>query len=291
MALSFKEYSSSDQQQLICIIRCQKIGSVSECVDALKTVNRCGSVTLSSANQIVATSDENCDVDRFLVEIEKRLMALSFKAVIEETRFGSLDDSVSVGTVLSDRFSVVPLGTVETQAREDSIYLEYGSIFGSGHHPSTRLAVMALEEVAVGNVFPKEVLDVGCGSGILAFVCNRLGAQRVLGVDICQKSIGIAQENRKHNCLEEQVQFYCGSLSDVEKKFNLIVANISPSVLHELIKDFPQRLSGNAKVILSGLHTGQMNGIVGQMAEVSCNLQSSYADGSWRTLSFNYTGH
>ncbi len=86
-------------------------------------------------------------------------------------------------SLLSDSDGIVP--------GEPSLLLEHGTSFGSGRHPSTRLAMAALDRLAGGEAaFPDRVLDVGCGSGILALACGLLGAREVLGVDIDGRGAG-----------------------------------------------------------------------------------------------------
>nr|MBF0221582.1 50S ribosomal protein L11 methyltransferase [Desulfobulbaceae bacterium] len=289
MLLSFKEYCSSDQQQLICIIRIYENGVLSEAIDSLRAISNCVYVAPTGGNQIVAASCADCDADLFLADLSRVVAGFPFDAGIEETRFGCIETSAPDKAVISKRFTVVPPGLLSDDACENTICLECSSIFGSGHHPSTRLTVKALEEIASEGVFPEQVLDIGCGSGILTFISSRLGAERVFGVDISQNSIDIAKKNMKNNQLEDKVRFLCGVLTDVTEVFDLIVANISPSVLFELIAGFPQRLSVNGKVVLSGLHRGQMAGIIEQMQQISCLCHHIYEEGSWRALTFQRT--
>lgn len=288
MSLSFKEYCAADRlSQLICVVRCQKGVSLSESVMALKNINKCTSVFQAGADRIVVAADDTSEADLFLTEVERVISSFPFPAVIEETRFGCLEPAASGRTVLSKRFSVAPPGSPERAAGEEEIlYLECGSVFGSGHHPSTQLAVKALEEIFQENPVPAEILDVGCGSGILSFICSRLGAKLVLGIDISADAIEIAKKNRRYVCSDEQVQFHCGPVSEVPGVFDLIVANISPSILQALVESFDQRLALHGRVVLAGLHSGQVDGIVQQMLNISCELQKSYEDGSWRSLSF-----
>jgi ribosomal protein L11 methyltransferase len=248
-------------------------------------------VDLIGPSQIIVAADDHGNTDLFLAEVERVISSLPFRAAIEETRFGCLEPTPLNKTVLSRRFSVAhPDLRGGVTGDEEIIYLECGTVFGSGHHPSTRLAVMALEEVFGGNLSSAEVLDVGCGSGILSFICSRLGAKRVLGIDISANAIEIAEKNRAHTCSGEQVRFSCAPVSQVFGVFDLIVANISPSILQVLIDSFAQVLAVHGKVVLAGLHTGQVNGIVRQMMMISCELQKSYGEGSWRALSFQRTG-
>lgn len=288
MALSIKEYCSSDPQQLICVVRIQQNNNIPRAIDALKNISHCVYVAQTSADLVVAASCNDCEADLFLADLVSVVLNFPFEADIEETRFGCIDPLTPTKTFILEKFTIAPPELLADHGCGvgNTLYLEYGTIFGSGQHPSTRLTVRALEGIALEGGFPEQVLDVGCGSGILTFISSRLGAERVLGLDICEKSIEVAQKNMVYNQMEDKVRFFCGVLADVPGRFDLIVANISPSVLFELIDLFPHRLSPKGKVVLSGLHSGQTESIISQMVKVSCEHQNSYSEGSWRALTF-----
>lgn len=288
MGLTFTEYCASQQQrQVICIIRICGEGVSPELLERFAKIHQCRTVRRVGCDQLVLASEEECAVDDFLRKVQMVVSCLPDGANIEETRYGALDEEISVKKLaLSRRFFVSPYEDARRVSVEpDTIYLEHGGVFGSGHHPSTRLAVHALEECCDEAPFTK-VLDVGCGSGILSFVCLRLGACSVVGVDISSEAVLLAQKNSEHNGVMNQVFFSCTPLDKLEEEVDLLVANISPSVLQGLIPDFARLLLPLGRVILAGLHSGQVADIVRLMEGIAFRRHKSYGDGSWRSLVF-----
>ncbi len=116
------------------------------------------------------------------------------------------------------------------------IDIDPGTAFGTGSHETTKLCIGQLKKYMK---FGDTVLDAGSGSGILSFVCNKLGAGRVLGVDIDRIAVDVANENRDiNNISEESVSFICGNILEdkkfadsIGKKYDIVVANILADVI------------------------------------------------------------
>ena len=79
--------------------------------------------------------------------------------------------------------------------------------FGTGHHPTTRLVLRALQEVPLDN---RTVLDIGCGSGVLAIAAVKLGARFAIGIDIDPDALENARENVELSGVTERVRFEQG---------------------------------------------------------------------------------
>lgn len=131
------------------------------------------------------------------------------------------------------------------------LYLEPGMAFGTGTHSTTCLCMEVLENY----VYPdSEVLDVGCGSGILALSALLLGAKKAVGIDIDEKAVKTAKENAKRNSLEMKAEFVEGDLTEkISGKYNLIVANIVADIIVLLCEDIRRLMSDNARLIVSGI--------------------------------------
>jgi ribosomal protein L11 methyltransferase len=117
--------------------------------------------------------------------------------------------------------------------------LDPGMAFGTGLHPTTRLCLAGLEAIADrGHVTAASVLDVGCGSGILAIAAARLGAARVLGVDTDPVAIEATDANVRRNRVTGIVSARRGSLPvAAEPPFDLILANLIASLLVTMAAD------------------------------------------------------
>jgi len=118
--------------------------------------------------------------------------------------------------------------------------------FGSGHHETTSTCVKALKQEVKNNI---SVLDVGCGSGILGIVANKLGGI----VDACDTdplAVDSAKENYQLNSAKYQ-NIWEGSANKTDKQYDLVVANIIADVLIFIYKDI-EKVSKN-RLILSGI--------------------------------------
>lgn len=130
--------------------------------------------------------------------------------------------------------------------------IEPGLAFGSGSHETTRLCLAALENY-IGE--DTEVLDIGCGSGILAISTLLLGAKTAVGVDIDALAVANAKENAATNKIpEERFTVLQGNLTDkVEGKFDVVVANIVADIIIMFCKDVKRYMKENAVFITSGI--------------------------------------
>lgn len=142
-----------------------------------------------------------------------------------------------------------PLVPAANEGAEKNILIELdpGLAFGTGSHPTTRLCTEWLEaNLSAGS----NVLDYGCGSGILAIVAKKLGAARVLGVDIDEQAVQAAHYNAQVNQAELEV-FLPDGLA--EGTFDVVVANILSNPLKILAPMLAGRVAENGHLVLSGV--------------------------------------
>lgn len=139
----------------------------------------------------------------------------------------------------------------------DALILELdpGLAFGTGSHPTTRLCMEWLEAHPAPG---KSVLDYGCGSGILAMVAKKLGADDVAGVDIDPQAIESARANAERNRVE--IDYYLpdtfaasGNERHAGGKFDIVVANILSSPLKLMAPMLAGRVAAGGHLILSGV--------------------------------------
>jgi len=140
--------------------------------------------------------------------------------------------------------------------RRHSLRLVSLSSFGSGLHPSTRLA-MALMEESGGRIQAGRILDAGCGSGILSLVAARLGALEVLGVDRDPEAVQAARRNIAANGLAAVVRADSNPVADLSGEFDLVAANLAISVLQGLLDDLCRLTAAKGLLVLAGFRQGQ----------------------------------
>lgn len=136
-----------------------------------------------------------------------------------------------------------------------NLILDPGLAFGTGTHPTTHLSLLWLLNNVKEN---KTVLDYGCGSGILGIAAKKLGAEKVLAVDIDEQAI----EASKKNAAENKVKIFLSNAKNkVEFKADLIVANILSSALIVLAPALSKHCNTGGQIALSGILQSQEQSI------------------------------
>jgi ribosomal protein L11 methyltransferase len=162
----------------------------------------------------------------------------------------------------------------EPRANQVVIEIDPERAFGTGNHPSTALCIEILEHI-ISSVSAGEgdsgpsVLDVGTGSGILGIVAARQGAQRVLGLEIDPEALEAAQCNVDRNGVGEIMSVTLTPLDQVEQTFDVVVANLTASLLTHMADDLVGHVSAQGLLLLSGI-------VAEQVEEVAKCFQTHY---------------
>jgi ribosomal protein L11 methyltransferase len=129
-----------------------------------------------------------------------------------------------------------------------AIVIEPGQAFGTGHHETTTGCLAALQELDLDG---RAVLDVGTGSGILAIAAARLGAGRVVAIDVDPLAVGAARGNAARNGAAVEVSE--GSVEVAPGRFDVLVANLDTTTLSGLAGGLAQRLAPGGTLVASGV--------------------------------------
>lgn len=168
------------------------------------------------------------------------------------------------------------------QEGEIVLQMDPGMAFGTGSHDSTRLCLQLLEKHLPENA---SVLDIGCGSGILAVGALLLGAKNAIGVDIDDVAVRVANENAERNGVEDRVSFHCGSLaSKVSGQYNLIFANIVADVILSFLPDVGRLLAPGGMFITSGIIDTRAPDILAALPEYGLVVRERLDSGGWVAL-------
>jgi ribosomal protein L11 methyltransferase len=162
------------------------------------------------------------------------------------------------------------------------LFIEPKMAFGTGDHPTTSLCLAAVDDFLAAN--PKaSVLDVGTGTGVLAFAAKKLGAGRVVGTDNDPVAVELARECAAENGIEG-VELSGKPLEAVKGKFDLVLANILANTLVALA---PQ-LAAKAKqrVVLAGVLVPQANEVTRAFVAQGLEPVGRIAQGEWVRLDF-----
>jgi ribosomal protein L11 methyltransferase len=142
------------------------------------------------------------------------------------------------------------------------VRLDPGLAFGSGTHPTTSLCLAWLDALALDG---KAVLDVGCGSGILALAALKLGAARAVGIDNDPQALAASADNAERNGVGDKLALYRPEDAP-DATYPVVVANILASALDALADTIAARVAPGGVLALSGILRGQEGALVERYA-------------------------
>lgn len=188
------------------------------------------------------------------------------------TQFGSYTDTswqtswmkFFKPTRISERAMVgPPWEDFEAPAGGTKLIIEPGMAFGTGTHETTQLCGEKIDTLlaAAPQGGALSLLDVGCGSAILAMIASRLGAAPVVGVDNDANAVEVARENLRVNHLEDAIDLSTRELPDFDAQFDLVVANILTPILIRLRDQLVARVRPGGTLLLSGITDAQVDAI------------------------------
>lgn len=235
--------------------------------------------------------NESLDERRGRIDVGVRLVAhvsdispLQERVVEEEEWQNSWKEHFHVLRV-SHRITICPTWREhKPQDGEHVIMLDPGMAFGTGHHPTTRMCLEQLDKLVNPGI---DVLDVGCGSGVLSIAAARLGARHVFGLEIDSVAVNVAKQNVRDNGVEHTVRIVQGTLPHIDVKqsaYDIAVANISAKVVSEIGHYLVGAVNDGGKVIASGILLENKDGVIQALAQAGADLEQTLIDGDWVTL-------
>ena len=172
---------------------------------------------------------------------------------------------------LGNKIVIKPIWEKYEKTSDDEIVIEMdpGMAFGTGTHETTSMCIELIEE----NINKDDhVLDIGCGSGILSIIAAKLGAKKVIGVDIDDTAVKVAKENIEENNENHKIDIRQGDLMEVvDSKANLIVANIMADVIINMSEIVPSYMEKNARFVASGIISDRLEDV--KKAFMKANLE------------------
>ena len=154
--------------------------------------------------------------------------------------------------------------------------------FGTGHHATTRLMV----EMLLGSELKgKTLLDMGSGTGVLAIVAAKLGAESVLAVEIDDMAEESVRENIALNDVTDKIESICGDASAIEgQKFDIVLANINRNVLLADMKAYAATLSHGGELIMSGFLEEDIPLLLKKAKALGFKLVETLSHEEWRAI-------
>lgn len=165
---------------------------------------------------------------------------------------------------------------------EVAITLDPGMAFGTGLHPTTRGCLVLLQEL---RPVPATVLDVGCGSGILALAALRLGASRAVAVDTDPLAVTASAGNAVRNGLADVLEVREGSLPEVaETTYALVLANLVAALLVDLAPRLAAHTSPGGTLIAGGVIGPRAVEVIDALDAAGLAVRDRRDDGEWVSL-------
>ena len=162
-----------------------------------------------------------------------------------------------------------------------ALNIDPGLAFGTGGHETTRLCLEMCEKYMKAGA---NVLDVGCGSGILGIAALLTGASKAVGVDIDEVAVRTAKENAELNGVADKFTAIHGSFTDkVEGKFDVVLANIVADAIIFLSKGVSEFMKDDATYIMSGIIDTRADEVKAEVSKYF-DIIEEHLDGGWVCL-------
>jgi ribosomal protein L11 methyltransferase len=186
---------------------------------------------------------------------------------------------------VEDRMTIIAPFHKNVEVKGMKVVIQPQMSFGTGHHQTTWLMSKLLFEIDMSD----KVLDMGSGTGVLAIVAEKLGANDILAVDIEEWAVENARENIERNdCSNIAVRL--GDIDIVEESgFGLILANINKNVLKEHLRYYAEKLSSNGTLMLSGFFHSDVEELEKHASQYGLFVQRVETKEEWAVMQLTKT--
>lgn len=188
---------------------------------------------------------------------------------------------------LTERIVIKPTWEEFTAEEKDIIVeMDPGMAFGTGTHETTQMCSIFLDKYIYDG---SEVLDIGCGTGILSIIASKLGAKKIKAIDIDEVAVKVARENIEINGENSKIEAFQGILSDLkseDQKFDIIVANIIANVIIDLSSHIPYYLKKNSLFITSGIIKDRKQDVIDACSQSRMSCVDTLEMGEWVAMVF-----
>lgn len=196
---------------------------------------------------------------------------------VEDADWVRLTQSQFLPLQITPRLWVVPSWHAAPDPAAINIVLDPGVAFGTGAHPTTRLCLRWLDAVVTPDT---DVLDYGCGSGILAIAAMKLGARSACGIDIDPQAVLAARDNAERNRVAVR---FAAAADAPAAPAQIVVANILANPLTVLVPLLARLTRPGGRIALSGILAGQAQSVLEAYA-ADFDLRPTASDEGWVLL-------
>jgi len=177
--------------------------------------------------------------------------------------------------------TVAPPWLAESADAATTVVIDPAMAFGTGEHATTRGVIELMQRVVTADSL---VADLGAGSAILSIAAAKLGAQRVVAIELDPDAESNALENIRRNAVEDRVHFIGGdalTLLPLIAPVDLVLANIVSSVIVELLPLIRDSLAAGGFAILSGVLIEERESLMGEIARGGWAVEAEHTEEGW----------
>ena len=244
-------------------------------------------------------NDETVENRRGMIHIGLRLMSELTDMEPHRERLVTADEwaNQSFPTIrVADRITISPWtledGTPQLplpQNEHVQVYLSPGLAFGTGNHPTTRICLNGIvEDADAGKLDGARVLDVGCGSGVLAIVALKMGAAEAWCLDIDETAVRAVRDNLVMSGVAQHAHVLYGSVPNAQLpqiKFDYVLANITSRVLIDLADELIDQAKPQGTILASGILDQQSDAVQDAFTKTKrVTISEKRQDGDWTML-------
>jgi ribosomal protein L11 methyltransferase len=243
-----------------------------------------GEVMLWPDTQIVGLYDAEYDMSRVISQLsQSKLLGKNFNHKLDQLEDKDWEREWMINfhpMQFGERLWICPSWRDVPDPNAVNVMLDPGLAFGTGTHQTTSLCLRWLDRLELSEA---TVVDFGCGSGILGIAALKLGAKRVIGIDIDPQALLASQDNANRNDVGEKIELYLPE-HQPEFKADVVLANILAGPIRELRTVITEYCKTGGKLVLSGILDNQAQEI-NDLYSHDFNMDPIMVDGEWARVS------
>lgn len=243
-----------------------------------------GEVMLWPDTQIVGLYDAQYDMSRVIGQLSKsKILGKNFNHKLDQLEDKDWEREWMVNfhpMQFGKRLWICPSWRDVPDPKAVNVMLDPGLAFGTGTHPTTSLCLKWLDALELSE---STVVDFGCGSGILGIAALKLGAKRVVGIDIDPQALLASQDNANRNDVGEKIELYLPE-HQPELQADVVLANILAAPIRELKNVISGYCKPGGKLVLSGILDNQAQEINDLYSDIF-DMQAIAIEGEWARVS------
>lgn len=211
----------------------------------------------------------------------------SFKAsLIPARNWNAIWESGFTPIVVDNKVTVKAPFHKDQPKTRFNIKIEPKMAFGTGHHQTTYMMIRAMLKNEKG-IKGKTIMDMGCGTGVLAILAAKMRARHTYGIDIDAVATRSAFDNAHLNRVSKKVETYCGDASLLQAgKYNVLLANIHKNIIIQDLRTYSRSLAGGGLLIVSGFYKTDCEDIIKEASDKGLSLLATNSIEEWACLEF-----